>query len=80
MTITPIGNIPVDTFIDQHRLQREYYHQKKQVQEFQDKKIELNERVLEAYFEKLDRQSIYNKERQLQSAPADRGRFLDIEV
>lgn len=80
MTITPIGNIPVDIYIDQHRLQREYYDQKKQVEEFQDKKIELNERVLEAYFEKLDRQAIYNKERQYQSAPADIGRFLDIKV
>ncbi len=80
MSITPIGNIPVDTYIDQHRLQREYYDQKKQVEEFHNKKIELNERVLEAYFEKLDRQAIYNKERQYQSAPADIGRFLDIKV
>ena len=80
MSVTPIGAMPVNTVIEQHRLQREHYEQKQQIQEFHNKKIELNKRVLEAYFEKLDRIAIYNKERQLQSAQAEQGRFLDIKV
>ena len=80
MSITPIGAMPVDTFIEAHRLQREQDEQKKQIEEFHNKKIELNKRVLEAYFEKLDRIAIYDRKRQLQSAQADQGRFLDIKV
>ena len=41
MSITPIGAMPVDTFIEAHRLQREHYEQKKQIEEFHNKKIEL---------------------------------------
>ena len=44
------------------------------------KKINLDKRMLEAYYAVLDRLQTYNQQKQLERAKAEQGKFLDIEV
>ena len=60
--------------------QREHYEQRKVMQEHHNKKIAVNKRLLEAYMVVLDRLEYYNKQRQIETAKAEQGRFLDVEV
>ncbi|MBR19868.1 MAG: hypothetical protein CMA64_06945 [Euryarchaeota archaeon] len=60
--------------------QREHYEQQKQITKHQNKKIQITELMLKAYWDNLDRFSLYNKQSQLERAQAEQGRFLDIEV
>ena len=47
---------------------------------FRFKKINLDKRMLEAYYAVLDRLQTYNQQKQLERAKAEQGKFLDIEV
>ena len=53
---------------------------KNRIQEHHNKKINLDKRMLEAYYAVLDRLQTYNQQKQLERANAEQGKFLDIEV
>jgi len=65
--------------MQQQRLDN-FHQDKKRIQEHNNKKILLDKFVLEAYYEKLDRYALYTRNKELQSAQAEQGKFLDIEV
>ena len=65
--------------LEQERLD-EHYTNKKRIEEHYNKKITLDKLMLEAYWQKLDRLETYNRQKQLEQASAEQGRFLDIEV
>ena len=63
----------------QERLENFHYDQKR-IQEHNNKKVLLDKQMLEAYYEKLDRYALYTRNKELQSALADQGKIIDIEV
>ncbi len=65
--------------MQQQRLDN-FHHNQKRIQEHNNKKVLLDKLMLEAYYEKLDRYVLYTRNRELQSAQAEQGKFLDIEV
>ncbi|MBO01772.1 MAG: hypothetical protein CMG35_03935 [Candidatus Marinimicrobia bacterium] len=52
----------------------------KRLEEFNNKKIILSELMLQKYYERLDALALYNRQKQLERAQAEQGRFVDIEV
>ena len=52
----------------------------KRLEEFNNKKIILSELMLQKYYERLDALALYNKQKQLERAQAEQGRFVDIEI
>ena len=71
-------------YVAQKRLQQEklqeHYDSKDRIQEHHNKKVNLDQRMLEAYYAVLDRLQTYNQQKQLERTQAEQGRFLDIEV
>ena len=55
-------------------------NQKNIEQEHYNKKVVLDKLMLEAYYKRLDALSIYTRKAELQSAQAEQGKYLDIEV
>ena len=60
--------------IEQHHIDKA--RQQERVQE----RIVLDKLMLQAYYERLDRLATYNAQAQLESAQAEQGRLVDIEV
>tara|TARA_B100000085_G_scaffold283046_1_gene312842 strand:+ start:1736 stop:1936 length:201 start_codon:yes stop_codon:yes gene_type:complete len=65
--------------MQQQRLDN-FHQDQKRIQEHNNKKVLLDKLMLEAYYEKLDRYALYTRNRELQSAQAEQGRILDIEI
>tara|TARA_B100001094_G_C17395749_1_gene423415 strand:- start:191 stop:463 length:273 start_codon:yes stop_codon:yes gene_type:complete len=63
----------------QQKLENFHYDQKR-IQEHNNKKVILDKLMLEAYYARLDALSIYTRKAELQSAQAEQGKFVDIEV
>ena len=74
--IQSVNNIRLEAF----ERQRQHYEEKRIIQEHHNKKLEINEMLLKAYYANLERFETYNQQRQIQHAQADQGKFLDIEV
>ena len=74
--VSKIKNFAVDPV----KLQYEHYVNKQKILEHQNKKIVLTELMLEMYYKQLERLVTYNRQKQLEYALAQQGRFLDIEV
>ena len=74
--VSKIKNLAVDPV----KLQYEHYVNKQEILEHQNKKIVLTELMLEMYYKQLERLVTYNRQKQLEYALAQQGRFLDIEV
>ena len=53
---------------------------KQNILEHQNKKIVLTELMLEMYYKRLEQLVTYNRQKQLEYAQAQQGKFLDIEV
>ena len=74
--VSKIKNLAVDPI----KLQYEHYVNKQEILEHQNKKIVLTELMLEMYYKRLEQLVTYNRQKQLEYALAQQGRFLDIEV
>ena len=66
--------------VDPVKIQHEHYVSKQNMLEHQNKKIVLTELMLEMYYKRLEQLVTYNRQKQLEYAQAQQGRFLDIEV
>tara|TARA_B100000123_G_scaffold162669_1_gene120467 strand:- start:30 stop:302 length:273 start_codon:yes stop_codon:yes gene_type:complete len=86
MKIDSVDHVAIQNaqYVAQKRLQQErleeHYANKNRIQEHHNKKINLDKRMLEAYYAVLDRLQTYNQQKQLERAKAEQGKFLDIEV
>ena len=84
--INSISNVMIQNqqYVAQKRLEQErldeHYANKKRIEDHHNKKITLDKLMLEAYWQKLDRLETYNRQKQLEQANAEQGKFLDIEV
>ena len=74
--VSKIKNFAVDPI----KLQYEHYVNKQEILEHQNKKIVLTELMLELYYKQLERLVTYNRQKQLEYALAQQGRFLDIQA
>ena len=74
--VSAVKNLAVDPVMLQHK----YYVEKQRIQEHQNKKIVLTELMLEMYYKRLEQLVTYNRQKQLEYAQAQQGKFLDIEV
>ena len=74
--VSTVKNLAVDPV----KLQHEYYVSKQNILEHQNKKIVLTELMLEMYYKRLEQLVTYNRQKQLEYAQAQQGKFLDIEV
>ena len=74
--VSKIKNLAVDPV----KLQYEHYVNKQKILEHQNKKIVLTELMLEMYYKQLERLVTYNRQKQLEYAQAQQGRFLDIQA
>ena len=74
--IQSVNNVRLEAF----ERQRQHYEEKRIIQEHHNKKLEINEMLLKAYYANLERFETYNRQRQIQHAQAEQGKFLDIEV
>ena len=63
---------------EQQRIEKQL--EAKRLEEFNNKKIILSELMLQKYYERLDALALYNRQKQLERAQAEQGRFVDIEV
>ena len=84
--INSISNVMIQNqqYVAQKRLEQErldeHYANKKRIEDHHNKKITLDKLMLEAYWQKLDRLETYNRQKQLEQASAEKGKFLDIDV
>ena len=74
--VSTVKNLTVDPV----KLQHEHYVSKQNILEHQNKKIVLTELMLEMYYKRLEQLVTYNRQKQLEYAQAQQGKFLDIEV
>ena len=74
--VSKIKNFAVDPV----KLQYEHYVNKQKILEHQNKKIVLTELMLEMYYKRLEQLTTYNRQKQLEYAQAQQGRFLDIQA
>ena len=74
--VSAVKNLAVDPVMLQHK----YYVEKQRIQEHHNKKIVLTELMLEMYYKRLEQLETYNRQKQLEYAQAEQGKFLDIEV
>ena len=63
---------------EQQRIEKQ--REAKRLEEFNNKKIVLSELMLQKYYERLDALALYNKQKTLERAQAEQGRFVDIEI
>ena len=74
--VSAVNNVAVDPI----KLQYEHYVNKQNMLEHQNKKIVLTELMLEMYYKRLEQLTTYNRQKQLEYAQAQQGRFLDIQA
>ena len=74
--VSAVNNVAVDPI----KLQYEYYVNKQNMLEHQNKKIVLTELMLEMYYKRLEQLTTYNRQKQLEYAQAQQGRFLDVQA
>lgn len=63
---------------EQERLERN--REAKRIEEHTNKKIVLTDLMLQKYYERLNELALYNRQKQLEKAQAEQGRFVDIEI
>ena len=63
---------------EQQRIEKN--REAKRVEDYTIKKIEITDLMLQKYYEKLNELSLYTRQKQLEKAQAEQGRFIDIEV
>jgi len=68
-----------DTYIVERKRQ-DRFNEQKRVEEHNNKKVMIDKLMLKLYYERLDRLSIYNKNKQLERAQVEQGRLIDIEI
>lgn len=68
-----------DAIMRQEKLEA-FNNQKNIEQEHNNKKVTLDKLMLEAYYARLDALSIYTRKAELQSAQAEQGKIIDIEI
>ena len=73
------SNIVAEKRMQQERLEKFNYDQKR-IQEHNNKKVQLDKLLLEAYHARLDALALYTRNAKLQAAQADQGKFIDIEI
>lgn len=64
----------------QEQIRIEKNREAKRIEEHTTKKIVLTDLMLQKYYEKLNELATYNRQKQLEKAQAEQGRFVDIEV
>lgn len=73
------SSIVAEKRMQQQRLEK-FYYDKKRIQEHNNKKVQLDKSLLEAYYARLDALALYTRNAKLQAAQADQGKLLDIEI
>ena len=63
---------------EQQRIERN--REAKSIEEYTNKKIVLTDLMLQNYDERLHELALYNRQKQLEKAQAEQGRFVDIEI